>query len=528
MLKYPVPENEEKRLQALLDLHILDTPPEERFDAITRIAQRLFDVETVTITLIDAERQWFKSRQGMAASETPRAESICAHAILGDDILNVHDASKDFRFQDFPCVKGSPYIRLYVGCPLKAVNGENLGTLCLIHSKPRSLNDVELDTLKDLASLVEYNLNSKALNESLERSLKIEKALKEKELIYRNLVDSTADSIIVLSSAGNIQSFNNASEKIFGYSSQEAVDKNISLLFPSYHEKELNALIKTDPENEDALSTPLLDILCQRNDGSEFSGELTRSHMVFEDNDLYIWILRDTTERKQLEVLKNEFISNVSHELRTPMTAIRGALGLVLGPFKESLNEQAKKLIETAHTNCERLVRLVNDILDIEKIEAGKMSLNLEKLEISAVVKSAVEANQAFAQQYSIEVVIENLLPPSFVNADNDRLIQVLTNLLSNAIKYSPTGGVVKVRLERFKDKIKVSVIDKGPGIPLDFQSKLFGKFVQVESSSKRSKEGTGLGLSISKAIIEKFGGEIHLESQVGVGSTFYFLLDEV
>ncbi|NWJ44300.1 MAG: response regulator [Chloroflexi bacterium] len=236
-------------------------------------------------------------------------------------------------------------------------------------------------------------------------------------------------------------------------------------------------------------------------------------------------ILRDITERKTVERMKNEFISIVSHELRTPLTSIRGSLGLLVGGVVGELPDQAKMMLDIAHKNSERLVRLINDILDIEKIESGKSSFNMKPLEIQLLVEQALEANRGYGELYNVSFKLTKSLPGVMVYADQDRLMQVLANLISNATKFSPKDGVVEIALTSTPHSVRVDVTDHGNGIPKEFRNRIFQKFAQADSSDTRSKGGTGLGLSIAKAIVEKLGGIINFETEEDKGTTFYFVI---
>ncbi len=231
-------------------------------------------------------------------------------------------------------------------------------------------------------------------------------------------------------------------------------------------------------------------------------------------------------ERSKLDRLKNDFVSTVSHELRTPLTSIRGSLGLILGGVTGQLNPQTSKLITIAHQNSERLVSLINDLLDIDKIVSGKMEFEWQWIELANVVDQAIESNQAYANQLGIQLVniSANQTPvQALVKIDVNRLLQVLANLLSNAAKFSPKGEKVEVKIEKSPQAVRVSVRDYGNGIPEEFRKKIFEKFSQADSSDTRAKGGTGLGLAISKVLIEQMGGQIGFESEIGVGTTFYF-----
>jgi PAS domain S-box-containing protein len=238
-------------------------------------------------------------------------------------------------------------------------------------------------------------------------------------------------------------------------------------------------------------------------------------------------IARDVSERKKLDQVKSDFVSVVSHELRTPLTSIRGSLGLLAGGVVGEIPERARELIEIAAKNSDRLVRLINDILDVEKVESGAMTFRFQLVELAALLTQAVEGYQAYAQPFDVRFALLEPLPAVRVRADPDRLLQVLANLLSNAAKYSPRGGTVEIALARRAGRAVVSVIDHGKGIPPEFQPRVFERFAQADATSTRQKGGTGLGLAISKAILERHGGQIGFVTSPGAGTTFSFELPE-
>jgi signal transduction histidine kinase len=217
----------------------------------------------------------------------------------------------------------------------------------------------------------------------------------------------------------------------------------------------------------------------------------------------------------------------VSHELRTPLTSIHGSLGLVIRGIAGALTPETRQLLDVAYRNSQRLVRLVSDILDLQKIESGTMAFEMKPLELTGFLQHAVEANQAYAAQFGVRFVLERPTESLLVLADGDRLMQVLTNLLSNAAKFSPRGEAVVITASPAGGVARVSVVDRGPGIPAEFHDRIFNRFAQADSSTTRDKGGTGLGLSISKAIVERLGGSIGFESRRGQGTTFYFDLPE-
>ncbi len=279
-----------------------------------------------------------------------------------------------------------------------------------------------------------------------------------------------------------------------------------------------------------------------RKDGSTFPAEIRGRMVPYRGHIARVTAVRDITQRKEVERLKNEFISTVSHELRTPLTSIRGSLGLLVGGVAGPLPDSALAMTQIAYKNSERLVRLINDILDIEKIESGKMTLNLQTLPLKPLLEATMEANRTYADELGVrlELKIEEGAEAAQVEADSDRLTQVLTNLLSNAAKFSPRGEAVTVTLSHHSGTndnetstneaapmLRVTVADRGSGIPSEFRERIFQKFAQADSSDTRQKGGTGLGLSISKALIEQMGGSIGFHNREEGGTLFFFQLPE-
>jgi len=876
MIKPEKPKNEDKRLQSLCSLNILDTLPEERFDRFTRIAKRHFGVSIALVSLVDAERQWFKSRQGLDASETPRDISFCGHAILKNGIFNISDTLEDIRFADNPLVTGPPNIRFYAGAPIHAPNGQAIGTLCIIDDKPREFSAEDLVVLRDLANGVEEELkHSKIVAKSIQRHVypisvismilgsllslllfmlasqieedqitfelqtlveersvalatelesvedvmhgvaglyaasshvepsefsaylaraflnkkdihsaawiehtpanKIEniyqqaakdgyqdfqlrefnankklikatprqtnniiyhlyshdqeqwfprglnlsalpiydallkqtslsgeivsikndihsenhsgsKALelfmpvyqrtstlngdgikkkklrgyigllldagdtvkgaykryiskaggldmyivnadsrRSREVLYfhasrarsaivdplpiaqvergrfvstdiefadtrwrivlrpipgryetgkaaspwlalgigflftlmiagylntlqrrrsdieqqvsqrteelnnsreriRAVIDTVVDGIVTIDAQGIVQSFNPAAERIFGYTADEVIDRNVKILMPApytlEHDGYLHNYLTTGIEKVIGIGR---EVVGKRKDDSTFPMELSVSEMRINDERMFTGIVRDITERKKVERMKSEFISTVSHELRTPLTSIRGALGLVLGKAAGQLPDKMRNMLEMANRNSERLTLLINDILDLEKIESGLLEFEFNPVDLVALARQAVADNDGYASQHGAKLILNTSLEQAPMLGNDHRLLQVFANLISNAVKYSPENGTVEVSVIAHESGYRVSVRDYGLGIPEEFHSSIFQRFAQADSSDTREKGGTGLGLSITKAIVEHHHGRIDYDTEQGKGTVFYF-----
>jgi len=238
--------------------------------------------------------------------------------------------------------------------------------------------------------------------------------------------------------------------------------------------------------------------------------------------------LFDISERRQSEQMKTEFISTVSHELRTPLTSIRGSLGLISSGAAGVLPAKAERLIAIAHSNSERLVRLINDILDIEKIESGRMAFDIRPHALAPVIAQSIEASRSYMVERQVTIEFDDAAPGAVAAVDPDRVNQVMLNLLSNAIKHAPQASTVSVDLLRTQAGVRLSVRDRGPGIPLEFRDRIFGRFEQADSTDARSKGGTGLGLSIVKAIVGRLGGTVGFETELGAGTVFHVDLPEI
>jgi PAS domain S-box-containing protein len=376
------------------------------------------------------------------------------------------------------------------------------------------------------------------LNEELERRVQERTAalsaanaeLRESEARKAAILEGSVDGIIALDEAARILDFNTAAERIFRLPRGAALGRDfLSLALagsvtPELREGVLWAL-RADAQPGRSARMELSGV---RADGDVFPSELTLIRVAAEGPPRFTAYVRDITERKEVERMKSEFVSTVSHELRTPLTSIRGSLGLVEGGVMGELPPAVLDMVRIARTNSDRLIRLINDILDLEKIEAGKLELRLQAVDVGEVVEATFSGVRAMADAAKVELRAE-VAGVGQVRADRDRLIQVLTNLVSNAIKFSPAQGVVTVRTAReARGMVRFEVVDQGPGIPLEKRGRLFGKFQQLDSSDARSKGGTGLGLAISQAIVEQHGGRIEVHSEPGQGATFTFELTAV
>lgn len=358
------------------------------------------------------------------------------------------------------------------------------------------------------------------MTQDISEQKRVEETLRKSEARNRAFLNAIPDMMLRISKTGEVLDYKAANDGSLMLSSLIFLGKNMHEILPKDLAKEVFHYI------EQALQSGT-------NQTYEHSHSIKRKQhdyemrVVISGEDEVLLIVRDITERKQIERMKNEFISTVSHELRTPLTSIRGSLGLVANGVAGELPPMARTMIDIASKNSERLIRLINDILDIEKIESGKLVFNLQSLELLPLIEQTLEANLAYAEQFNVKFQLLEGLNRVKINGDSDRLMQVMTNLLSNAVKFSPSQEVVDISMTRHNGMIRIAIADHGPGIPEEFRKRIFQKFAQADSSDTRQKGGTGLGLSISKAIVEKHGGQIGFESNLNSGTIFYFDLPE-
>jgi PAS domain S-box-containing protein len=856
MIAPPVADNEDERLRALHGLGLLDSEPEERFDRLTRLAKATFGTPFALISLVDADRQWFKSNQGFQATHTSREVSFCGHGIAAADVMVVRDAPGDPRFADNPLVTGGPKIRFYAGAPLAADNGSRIGTLCVIDSERRDWSNEDSRTLRDLADLVEEEFRRVATEnqqravlaltaitalsdadprDSLRRALRLGCDYLGLSQGVVSRIEGTDVEVLVQVSAGDslrdgqhvsidetlcaltlgaadvlaIHSVSRSSyahdpamraagiEAHIGVTLEVAGTRYGTLSFASCDtrsagefsdadiafmrllgrwvaavirriqlatdlavQQEMAAIVTRAQSSfievvdrratfngllEDILrvtgceygfigevlsrptGTPFLRTLALTNiawndaieasfaqhleEGLEFdnpetlfghtlttgavvmsndpaadprAGGLPAGHpalasylgvpvmrdgMVgmiglanrtggFTDQDIaflqpilvtcgqmievwqetrdrredrrtlarlstvasqmpsgviitgvdghiewnndafsrmtgfppadligtrprdllhgpasdpatinsvfaamsrreafdvellaypragpafwvklnadplvdengepegYMVMVADISDRMRIERMKREFVSTVSHELRTPLTSITGSLSLVAAGVAGDLPEGAHRMIGIAQKNSERLGRLIDDLLDMEKLVEGKVRLDMQVCALVPVVERSLEENKGYADGFGVAYAFSQDCGPVLVDVDPHRLQQVLTNLLSNAAKFSSHGSTVEVQVTRDGFRVRVEVRDHGRGIPYEFQGRIFEKFSQADSSDSREFGGTGLGLAISRELIHRMGGIIGFTSAEGVGSAFYF-----
>ena len=334
------------------------------------------------------------------------------------------------------------------------------------------------------------------------------------------------DNVIPMIMTGwdqTITQWNPAAQALYGYTEAEIVGKHIRILIPDESEDELTFGMDIRKKN----TAGSMQTVHVKKDGTSVPIEITLSPIRGTEGEVIAiaGIHKDLTESRRMDRMKSEFISTVSHELRTPLTSITGALGLLKSGVLGAMPVETANMVAIAHGNSERLVRLINDILDMDKIESGNMDFKMARVELAGLIGRSLEETSAYGEQYGVGFEFRKETAGAWVRGDADRLIQVLVNLISNGAKFSPEGGRVEVTLSAYGSGYRVEVADHGPGVPEEFRDKIFEKFTQADATDQRRKGGTGLGLSICEAIIGRHGGQIGFGPTPGGGATFYFTL---
>jgi len=348
-----------------------------------------------------------------------------------------------------------------------------------------------------------------------------EAAVKASEESFRATMESAPVGMALISPAAKLVKTNKALTALTGYGEAELLTIDPRTIFPEAFDEDRRQIARL-------LSGEIAQYQMEqkfRTKSGKTVWVLTNASLARDADGKPQHVVKqllDISERKEMDRMKSEFISVVSHELRTPLTAIRGSLGLMASAMRDSLPPKALHLVEIGHRNAERLIALVNDILDMEKLAANRMAFQLKLEDLVQLAEQAVESTAAYAEKYRVTYLLENRGADLPVLVDKDRLAQVFANLLSNAAKFSPEGGRVRVVIRSRVGRARFEVIDRGSGIPEEFRPRIFGRFVQADSSIARAKGGTGLGLHITRELVEKMHGTIGFDSAAGEGTTFW------
>lgn len=490
-----------------------------------------------TISSLCEDKQLAIYQQQNTAQNTPltNMNTLFGAAILKGKPVISNDPSKDIRGGGLP--HGHPPLTAFLGIPL--FDGTQPVALLGIANNPKGYDENVVAFLKPLTSTVNQFL------EAIKTSQQ-QQAYEEKLLINARytqaILDEVFDAIITFDAAGNIKSFNHAAETIFGYRAEEILNESINYLIPNSHAASVKPT-QHKQENSSHSTTHLStlengqEFVGVRRSGKKFPIELTTSEMLMDNNSITIGVVRDISERKHNDELKNQFITTVSHALHTPLASIAGALDALNSESLGKHTEQQQTLLTIALHNSLHMQCLISDLVDMDKLLANKMELHISSHCILELVSKAIEHHQSYAEQHHVKLILTNSPKKTVILGDAQRIQQVLAHLILNAAKFSnPNNKASSDSLNAKNNTIdigislrgkvtRVSVRDYGVGIADEYKSKLFHYFLAADNADTSQKNGSGLGLALSKELMQRMGGNIDFTSTIGEGSCFYIEL---
>ncbi|WP_294270185.1 ATP-binding protein [uncultured Chryseobacterium sp.] len=550
-----MPSDELQRIQALHSYGILDTPYENDFDDLTELASVICQTPVALISLVDQNRQWFKSNKGLEVRETDRAHSFCAHAILKPEhMMVVENARADVRFKDNILVTGKTNIVFYAGMPLIDSHGNALGTLCVIDHCERQLNESQVKSLKILSKTVmeklelrrqlaalsqerkndnpqpvhlEHNdtapnhnrLTKRAIDQMNDANARI---IQNEQHLRLAVEAANLGTFMLNISTGHLETSAYCNE-IFGLDENECL--TINELWNMLEEdrvriqKALSESISSDCMFDEEFR------IVNRADHKirwiKVVGKVLNTET--EKGNTFCGTVSDITEWKKIERKKGDFINLASHELKSPLTSIKAFTQLLQRKLKDCEDSNISHLIRRSESQVRRMENLVDGFLNFSKLDNGLLTLNKMPFDFKNFVSEMIADHYTLnVNNHGFELITdaETVLP-----ADKNKIQLVITNLIENAIKYAPSGTPIQVRISSDHNEVKFEIIDQGPGIAEQDALKIFDRFYRVQNTDTKQIAGFGIGLYVCKEIIELHQGNIGVESTLGEGSRFWFTL---
>lgn len=540
-MQSPVPpSNERERLAALARYGVLDSDPEPSFDEIVRLAAYICQTPIASISLIDANRQWFKARVGVTASEGPRETSFCGHVVESGRMLVVPDARLDRRFVDNPAVEADSPIVFYAGAPLETAEGYTLGTLCTADHRPRELSPEQLDMLTTLSRIVVRQLDlqhSERRRQAVEAQLAAaSQSARDAHRLRQRFFDVSLDMLCIAGLDGYFKELNPAWTKTLGWSTDELEARPfVDFVHPDDRAKtiaESAALV-----NGDHVTVHFENRYQTKSGDYRWLSWIAVPDMT---NQVLLATARDVTLAKAREhelmvarrlaetanQAKSDFLAKMSHELRTPLNSVIGFTKLLYRNKKGNLDGQDLTYLDKIAKNGIHLLSLINDLLDLSKIEAGHAELAWAEVALDELLRTIYDELEGAVASEGNQLVLGIPGPLQPIRADARRLKQILINLVGNANKFTKRGTLELRVVASGEHPLRIDVVDSGIGIPASKLELVFEAFRQVSEGDARTHGGTGLGLAISRSLAQLHGFELGVTSVEGQGATFFLKLD--
>ena len=486
-----------ERIQALKDLDILDTPPEDQFDRITRMAARIFEVPIAQINFIDGDRQWSKSSFGVDRGEMSTSRSFCRRTLENDTVTVVQDP-EETGFEDHPYVLGEPHVNFYAGAPLRNPEGVPLGTLCVMDTNERVWRESEGETLRELADLVEDELKLHQAGQTIQRS----------ERHYRRLFEESRDAILVTTPEGAFLDANPATEELFGYSREELLRLNVQEL---YADVDRRADYRRAMDEEGSVRD--FEVTLRKKDGTRLECLVTATTRFDEQGHVVAYqdIIRDVTERKRKEEQIRILNQILRHDVRNDANVILAWASML----QQKTDDEYSDFISYIQMASRRVVEVTNAARDLMETLGGEELPELEPIALLPVLES--EVNKVQTSHQEAEITLDASIPPDLAVEANQMLASVFGNLLSNAIRHNDKDEPrVAARVRRTNGEVDIQVADNGPGIPDEEKEAVFG-----EGHHGPNPNSTGIGLYLVRTLLDQFGGDVRVEDNEPEGTIF-------
>nr|WP_314629106.1 ATP-binding protein [uncultured Noviherbaspirillum sp.] len=520
MLKASTPPDETARLESLKQLFILDTPPEERFDRITRLLVHFYAMPIAAVSLIDADRVWLKSGIGTPFLDIPREMSFCAHVIAAGEMVIVCDTLKDERFSDNPYVTSIPHIRSYFGVPIMGPGGYPVGVLCMVDHKPRRLSAKDIDALVSLSAIAGNELAAVDITRAVAEQSRNEKGL-------RLVLNHLPDGVVMFDENGIVESYNPAAERLFCASRSSLLGAAASALTTD----ELSLFTSPAP---DGAGTYSQESIGRRTDGSLFPIEVSVNPMYLGGRKKFAVMVRDISAKRSLEAQKRviderkqKYYASAAHELRSPLGSLLGFANMLAK--RQIPEETVREVANIMSVETTRLVKLINELLDFAKLETGSTAdFDIQVQSLVPVIETTLQSMGGMEGIESVGFSQPDAIPD--VAIDARKMQQALTNIISNAIKYSPDGGQIDVIVRLVENNavrcVELIVKDRGIGMTPAQKDRIFEPFYRARQLP--TAEGSGLGMAITHDLVKLQNGSIKVETELGQGTRIAIYLPAV